>query len=63
MADAPDAQAMGYAYFGFYLLAMGRGRPRTINEIKNLLKKVGFKSVQTVATKMPINTQIVLASR
>ena len=63
MADAPDAQAMGHAYFGFYLLAMGRGRPRTINEISNLLKKVGFKSVQTVATKMPINTQIVLASR
>ena len=63
MADAPDAQAMGHAYFGFYLLAMGRGRPRTIKEISNLLKKVGFKSVQTVATKMPINTQIVLASR
>jgi demethylspheroidene O-methyltransferase len=63
MADAPDAQAMGHAYFGFYLLAMGRGRPRTINEISNLLKKVGFKSTQTVATKMPINTQILLASR
>jgi demethylspheroidene O-methyltransferase len=63
MADAPDAQAMGHAYFGFYLLAMGRGRPRTVNEISNLLKKVGFKSTQTVATKMPINTQIVLASR
>jgi demethylspheroidene O-methyltransferase len=63
MADAPDAEAMGHAYFGFYLLAMGRGRPRTINEISNLLKKVGFKSVQTVATKMPINTQIVLARR
>ena len=63
MADAPDAQAMGHAYFGFYLLAMGRGRPRTVNEISNLLKKVGFKAVETVATKMPINTQIVLASR
>jgi hypothetical protein len=34
-----------------------------INEISNLLKKVGFKSTQTVATKMPINTQILLASR
>ena len=63
MADAPDAEAIGHAYFGFYLLAMGRGRPRTINEISNLLKKVGFKSVQTVATKMPINTQILLARR
>lgn len=63
MADAPDAQAMGHAYFGFYLLAMGRGRPRSIKEISHLLKKVGFKAVETVATKMPINTQIVLASR
>lgn len=63
MADAPDAQAMGHAYFGFYLLAMGRGRPRTVNEISDLLKKVGFKSTKTIATKMPINTQIVLASR
>ncbi len=24
---------MGDAYFGFYLLAMGRGRPRTAREI------------------------------
>ncbi len=63
MADAPDAQAMGHAYFGFYLLAMGRGRPRSIKEISHLLKKVGFKAIETVATKMPINTQIVLAKR
>lgn len=63
MADAPNAQAMGHAYFGFYLLAMGRGKPRTVQEISHLLKKAGFKAVKTVATKMPINTQIVLASR
>jgi demethylspheroidene O-methyltransferase len=29
MAGTPGAQAMGDAYFGFYLLAMGSGRPRT----------------------------------
>ena len=29
MADAPGAEPVGDAYFGFYLLAMGRGRPRT----------------------------------
>lgn len=63
MADAPNAQAMGHAYFGFYLLAMGRGKPRTVHQISHLLKKAGFKAVKTVATKMPINTQIVLASR
>ena len=63
MADAPGAKAMGHAYFGFYLLAMGRGRPRTINEISDLLKKAGFNRVRTVPSKMPINTQIVLARR
>ena len=29
MAGTPGAEPMGDAYFGFYLLAMGSGRPRT----------------------------------
>ena len=29
MADTAGAEAVGNAYFGFYLLAMGSGRPRT----------------------------------
>ena len=33
MAGAPGAEPMGEAYFGFYLLAMGRGRPRSASEI------------------------------
>ena len=33
MAETPGAEAMGDAYFGFYLLAMGSGRPRTAREI------------------------------
>ena len=37
MAGAPGAEPMGDAYFGFYLLAMGRGRPRTMGEIAQLL--------------------------
>ena len=28
MAGAPGAEPMGEAYFGFYLLAMGGGRPQ-----------------------------------
>ena len=28
MADTPGAEPVGDAYFGFYLLAMGSGRPR-----------------------------------
>ena len=32
-------QASGDAYFGFYLLAMGQGRPRTFEEIAGLLRQ------------------------
>ena len=33
MAGTRGAEASGDAYFGFYLLAMGQGRPRTVDEI------------------------------
>ena len=63
MADTPDHPAMGHAYFGFYLLAMGRGRPRTIEEISSLAIDAGFKSIQVLPCSMPINAQVLLASR
>ena len=46
MAGAPGAEPMGDAYFGFYLLAMGRGRPRTLGEIAGLLRAAGFAGVR-----------------
>ena len=36
MAETRGAEKVGDAYFGFYLLAMGRGRPRAIGEIAQL---------------------------
>ena len=63
MADTPEHPAMGHAYFGFYLLAMGRGRPRTIDEISHLAMDSGFKSVQVLPCSMPINAQVLLISR
>ena len=33
MAETPGAEPVGDAYFGFYLLAMGSGRPRTPAEL------------------------------
>ena len=63
MADTPDHPAMGHAYFGFYLLAMGRGRPRTIQEISLLAKHAGFKGVQVLPCSMPINAQVLLISK
>lgn len=62
MADTPDHPAMGHAYFGFYLLAMGRGRPRTIQEISLLGIQAGFKKVEILPCNMPINARVLLMS-
>ena len=63
MADTPDHPAMGHAYFGFYLLAMGRGRPRTVQEISHLAMHAGFKAVEMLPCSMPINAQVLLISK
>jgi demethylspheroidene O-methyltransferase len=62
MADTPGAEAMGNAYFGFYLLAMGRGRPRSAAELTSMLLAAGFKSVRIIPTHMPLQTSLLLAS-
>ena len=61
MADTPEIPAMGQAYFGFYLLAMGRGRPRSAQEISDLLYQAGFVACRKLKNKMVVNAQIILA--
>jgi len=61
MASAPGAEAVGDAYFGFYLLAMGRGRPRTAAETADLLRSEGFGEVREVATRSPLLTGLLVA--
>ena len=63
MADTPELPAMGQAYFGFYLLAMGRGRPRSVQEITNFLSEAGFKKTKPIKNMMKINAQIVIAEK
>ena len=58
MAGTPGQEAMGDAYFGFYLLAMGRGRPRTQSEISAMLQKAGFESISLLPSAIPLNAQI-----
>ena len=62
MAGTPGAEAMGDAYFGFYLLAMGKGRSRTAAELTTLLQAAGFGKVRLLATHLPLQTQVLLAS-
>ncbi len=61
MAGTPGAEAMGDAYFGFYLLAMGRGRARTPERLGQLLLAAGFDSGRLVATRLPIQTRLLVA--
>jgi demethylspheroidene O-methyltransferase len=63
MAGAPGVEPMGDAYFGFYLLAMGRGRPRTMGEIAHLLKAAGFEAGREVKTRNPLVVSIFVAQR
>lgn len=61
MAGTPGAQAMGDAYFGFYLLAMGRGQPRTPQRLAQLLAEAGFGPARLLPTRQPLQTQVLLA--
>jgi len=63
MAGTAGAQAMGDAYFGFYLLAMGRGRPRRADVLGAMLRAAGFEAVRLVPTRMPLQTQLLVARR
>lgn len=62
MSATPGAEAMGDAYFGFYLLAMGSGRPRTASEIKAMLMHVGFTDVRSLRTPRPLLASVIEAS-
>ncbi|MBP6852587.1 MAG: methyltransferase domain-containing protein [Rhodoferax sp.] len=61
MAQTPGAEAMGDAYFGFYLLAMGSGRPRSKEVLTQLLQQAGFEAIRPIATRMPLQTSILVA--
>ncbi len=61
MAGTIGAEAMGDAYFGFYLLAMGRGRSRSVEELTALLNKAGFNRINIAKTRMPLQTKLLIA--
>lgn len=61
MAGNGGTDKVARAYFGFYLLAMGRGRPRTPDEIGELLHKAGFTRHRLLTGAMPMQTRIVVA--
>ena len=63
MAGTAGAEPVGDAYFGFYLMAMGSGRPRTAYEITTMLKSQGFSRVRFISTAMPFQCSLLIAER
>jgi len=61
MADTRGAEPVGEAYFGFYLLAMGSGRPRTKQELCQMLQEAGFRDCQEVTTRRPLLVRMIAA--
>jgi demethylspheroidene O-methyltransferase len=61
MAGAAGARAMGDAYFGLYLLAMGRGQPRSAQALGQLVEQAGFTAVRPLRTRLPLQTGVLVA--
>lgn len=63
MAETPNAESIGHTYFGFYLWAMGSGRPRTKFEITRMLKRAGFREVREKKTHIPALVRVITAKK
>jgi demethylspheroidene O-methyltransferase len=63
MAETRGAEPVGDAYFGFYLLAMGSGRPRSAAEIAAMLRLAGFARPRRIRTAMPLTASVIVARR
>jgi demethylspheroidene O-methyltransferase len=61
MAGTKGARPAGDAYFGFYLAAMGSGRPRTVAEQTALLHQAGFDHVRLLSTHTPLIVRVMTA--
>ncbi len=63
MLGTPGAETVGHAYFGFYLLAMGHGKPRAPGELQRMLREAGFSRAQLVRTRQPLQTRLIVAHK
>ena len=63
MAGTRGAEAMGDAYFGLYLWAMGSGRPRSAQTYTAMLKAAGFARVREIRTALPMVARLLVADR
>ena len=62
MAATPGAERAGDAYFGFYLMAMASGRPRSRDEIAAMIEAAGFRRPRALATATPLLASVLVAA-
>ncbi|WP_232818408.1 acetylserotonin O-methyltransferase [Elioraea thermophila] len=61
LAGTKGAEPVGDAYFGLYLWAMGRGRPRTADTYRRMLAEAGFAAVHERPTRIPLLVRVLEA--
>ena len=61
LSGARGLQPAGDAYFAFYLLAMGSGRPRTFERLGELLTEAGFADIALRPSEMPMLASVITA--
>ncbi|MDG1827804.1 MAG: methyltransferase [Luminiphilus sp.] len=63
MAETPGSESIGHTYFGFYLWAMGSGRPRTSAELTSMMKIAGFNNVREAKSPMPSLVRVLIGDK
>ncbi|MEQ1717682.1 MAG: methyltransferase [Hyphomicrobium sp.] len=61
MSGTRGAESVTDAYFGFYLMAMGSGRPRSAEELTAMLGAAGFSHTREIKTNLPMQTRLLSA--
>lgn len=61
ISGTSGAESIGDAYFAFYLLAMGSGRPRSFAKLQIMLRDAGFTDIALKPSDMPMLTSIIIA--
>ncbi|MEM9145153.1 MAG: methyltransferase [Pseudomonadota bacterium] len=62
MAETPGAPRVGDVYFGFYIMAMTHGRPRSVARLTALLAEAGFRDIRPHRTRRPFLTGLLSAA-
>ncbi len=61
MSAAPRRDRVAEAYFGLYLLAMGRGQARTPRLLTAWLRRVGFRKIRLLHVRTPALLRVLVA--